>query len=86
MPRTGSYEFGRFRLDAKGRILFRDSSPVPLPPKAVDTLLVLIENAGAVVEKEELLNQVWKGTFVEEGSLTRTMSVLRKTLGKAESG
>jgi tetratricopeptide (TPR) repeat protein len=64
MPRTGSYEFGRFRLDAKGRILFRDSSPVPLPPKAVDTLLVLIENAGAVVEKEELLNQVWKGTFV----------------------
>jgi TolB-like protein/Tfp pilus assembly protein PilF len=74
------YEFGQFRLDASGRMLFRGNVPVPLPPKAVDTLLVLIESAGAVIDKEEILKQVWKGAFVEEGSLTRTISILRKAL------
>lgn len=84
MPGTSSYEFGDFWLDVKGRILFHNSLPIPLPPKAVDTLLVLVENAGAVVGKEEILKQVWKDTFVEEGSLTRTISVLRKTLGRGK--
>ena len=78
------YEFGRFRLDAKGRMLFRGNAPVSLPPKAVDTLLVLVANAGAVVDKAEILKQVWKDAFVEEGSLTRTISLLRKALGERE--
>ena len=80
MAGVGYYEFGGFQLDAKGRMLFRGNAPVPLPPKAVDTLLVLIESAGAVIDKEEILKQVWKGAFVEEGSLTRTISILRKAL------
>ena len=71
------YEFGQFRLDAKGRILFRGDAPVPLPPKAVDTLILLATNAGAVLDKAEILKQVWQDAFVEEGSLTRTISLLR---------
>ena len=74
------YEFGSFRLDGKGRILFRGNLPVPLPPKAVDTLLLLVENAGDVLDKAAILRQVWKDAFVEEGSLTRTISLLRKAL------
>jgi len=74
------YEFGQFRLDVSGRMLFRGNAPVPLPPKAVDTLLVLVKNAGAVIDKEEIFKQVWKNAFVEEGSLTRTISILRKAL------
>ncbi len=80
MVGTGYYEFGGFRLEAKGRMLFRGSAPVPLPPKAIDTLLLLVENAGSVLAKEDLLQQVWRDSFVEEGSLTRTIFILRKAL------
>jgi len=78
------YEFGPFRLDPKGRLLSREGRVVALPPKAVDTLLFLAENAGAVVEKEEILRRVWKDAFVEDGSLTRTISLLRKALGETD--
>jgi TolB-like protein/Flp pilus assembly protein TadD len=74
------YEFGGFRLDPAGRVLFRGDRAIPLPPKAADTLLLLVENAGNVVEKQDLLRQVWPDAFVEEGSLTRTISILRKAL------
>jgi TolB-like protein/Tfp pilus assembly protein PilF len=74
------YSFGRFRLDPVGRILFRGKRAIPLPPKAVDTLLLLVRNAGNVIEKRNLLKQVWRDAFVEEGSLTRTISILRKAL------
>jgi TolB-like protein/Flp pilus assembly protein TadD len=74
------YEFGRFSLDPTGRVLFRSNQAVPLPPKAAETLLLLVQNAGAVVAKEELLKRVWQDAFVEEGSLTRTISILRKAL------
>lgn len=74
------YEFGRFRLDPTGRVLYRGARAVPLSPKAVDTLLFLVQNAGNVVEKQDLLKNVWQDAFVEEGSLTRTISILRKAL------
>jgi TolB-like protein len=74
------YEFGRFRLDPTGRVLYRGGRAVLLPPKAADTLLFLIQNAGNVVEKQDLLKNVWQDAFVEEGSLTRTISILRKSL------
>jgi len=74
------YEFGRFRLDGTGRVLFRGDKAVPLPPKAAAVLLLLVQNAGSVVDKNELLNRVWQDAFVEEGSLTRTISILRKVL------
>ena len=75
------YRFGPFRFDAKGRVLFRGSKDLGLPPKAADTLLVLVTNAGEVVEKATLLDSVWVGMVVGEGSLTRTISILRKALG-----
>ena len=80
------YEFGRFRLDATGRLLFREGETVPLPPKAADTLLLLVENAGNVVEKHDLLKKIWPDTFIEEGSLTRTISILRKALTEGANG
>ena len=80
------YEFGRFRLDPTGRVLFRGNRPVLLPPKAADTLLFLVQNAGNVVEKKDLLKHVWQDAFVEEGSLTRTISILRKALEPGSGG
>ena len=78
------YTFGRFRLDPAGRILFRGERAVPLPPKAADMLLLLVRNAGTVIEKRDLVKQVWRDAFVEEGSLTRTISILRKALDTGE--
>lgn len=78
------YSFGRFRLDPAGRILFHGKQAVPLPPKAADTLLLLVRNAGTVIEKRDLLKQVWRDALVEEGSLTRTISILRKALDTGE--
>lgn len=80
------YQFGPFRLDAAGRLLFRQGKAVSLAPKVADTLLLLVENAGKVVEKEELLKRVWQDAFIEEGSLTRTISLLRKALGDGSEG
>ncbi len=71
------YEFGPFVLDARSRILLRDGVTVHLPPKAFDTLLVLIQHGVQVVDKEQLLKEVWPDTFVEEGSLSRNIHELR---------
>ena len=77
-----SYEFGPFRLDAARRLLFRQDQTIPLTPKVLHTLLVLVENSGRVVSKDELMKVVWPDTFVEEGNLTQNISVLRKVLGE----
>jgi len=76
------YEFGPFSVDPGKRLLFRNGEPVPLAPKVLETLLVLIENRERVLSKDELLKQVWGDTIVEEGGLTRNVSVLRKALGE----
>lgn len=78
------YEFEEFRLDAKSHRLFlRESGQlVPLTPKAVELLLFLVENAGRVLSKDELLDTVWGNSFVEESNLSQTIFVLRKTLGE----
>lgn len=77
-----SYEFGPFSVDAGKRLLLRNGEPVPLAPKVFETLLALIENRERVLTKDELLKQVWGDTSVEEGGLTRNVSILRKTLGE----
>ncbi len=77
-----SYEFGPFSVDAGKRLLLRNGEPVPLAPKVLETLLALIENRERVLSKDELLKQVWGDTIVEEGGLTRNVSVLRKALGE----
>ena len=76
------YEFGPFHLDAGERLLSKDGQPVALTPKAFDTLLLLVENGGRLVDKEELIRSVWPDSFVEENSLNRSIYVLRKTLGE----
>jgi TolB-like protein/DNA-binding winged helix-turn-helix (wHTH) protein/Tfp pilus assembly protein PilF len=77
------YEFGPYRLYPAARVLFRDGANVALTPKVLDTLKVLVENAGQPVSKEELLRSVWPDTFVEESNLAQNISVLRKALGTA---
>jgi DNA-binding winged helix-turn-helix (wHTH) protein/Tol biopolymer transport system component len=80
------YAFGPFRLDSAKRVLLRDGKPVPLAPKAIDTLLALVENAGQLVEKAELMQRVWPDTFVEEGNLTKNVYALRQLLGNGVDG
>jgi len=76
------YEFGPFRIDVTERLLFREADPVPLTPKAFDTLLALVENPGHILEKNDLMSRVWPDTVVEENNLTQNISALRKALGQ----
>ena len=78
------YSFGPFRLDPSEQLLLRDGRPVPLTPKVFDVLRILVDNAGHLVPKDRLLAEVWAGSFVEEGNLARSVSVLRKALGPSE--
>lgn len=80
-----TFEFGRFVLDANERLLLRDGQPVALTPKALDTLLVLVQNSGHVLEKDELMKAVWPDSFVEEVNLAHNISVLRKAMGEKEA-
>jgi len=75
------YRFGPFCYDAEQRLLFHGEEAVPLAPKLEQTLRVLIERHGMVVEKAELMRAVWPDTAVEEIGLTRNISQLRKALG-----
>jgi Tol biopolymer transport system component/DNA-binding winged helix-turn-helix (wHTH) protein len=84
MPRS-TYQFGTFSLDLAEQRLLDDGRPVPLTPKVFDVLRVLVENAGHLVEKEQVLREVWNDAFVEEASLSRAISVLRKALRESDS-
>jgi predicted ATPase/DNA-binding winged helix-turn-helix (wHTH) protein len=77
-----SFQFGAFRLDADGGVLYRGGERIALTPKAIDVLVALVRARERPVGREELLQQVWAGTVVEEGSLTSHISQLRKTLGE----
>jgi len=77
-----NYEFDQFRVDAKHRFLIRNGEVVQLKPKVFETLMVLIESAGRIVTKDELMQAVWGDTIVEENNLTHNISVLRKILGE----
>ncbi len=77
------YRFGGFRLDAEERSLLDGDSPVQLAPKAFDTLLLLVENAGRILSKERMMAEVWEESFVEENNLAQNISILRKTLGES---
>jgi DNA-binding winged helix-turn-helix (wHTH) protein/Flp pilus assembly protein TadD len=76
------YEFGPFRLDSERELLFREGEPVPIAPKAIQILLVLIHRNKQLVTKDELMKAVWPDTFVEEGNLSRNIFLLRKALGE----
>ena len=80
------FEFGRFRLDVDERFLLNNGAPVALPPKAVELLIALVDKAGHVVSKDELMDTVWADAFVEEANLTQSIFVLRKALGETKNG
>jgi DNA-binding winged helix-turn-helix (wHTH) protein/TolB-like protein/Flp pilus assembly protein TadD len=75
------YEFEKFRLDSENPSLWRDGELISVPPKVLELLILLVEKRGEIVSREELLETVWKDTFVEEGNINYTVSLLRKTLG-----
>ena len=76
------YEFGPFRLEPSERKLLRGNEIVALTPKAFDTLVLLVRNSGHLIEKDELLRRLWPDSFVEEGSLSNNIFMLRKALGE----
>ncbi len=76
------YRFAEFRLHADEHLLLRGEERVFLSPRNFNLLVKLVENAGRLLTKETLVNEVWEGSFVEEGNLNRTISNLRKALGE----
>lgn len=78
------YDFSYFRLDESERLLFRNHEVVHLPPKVFELLLLLVQNHGHVLTKDELLNALWPGSFIEEGNVPRNISTLRHLLGLPE--
>lgn len=79
------FKFGEFELDSTKRLLLKQGRPVALNSKTFDLLLVLVENRGEVLGREELLERVWNGQFVEEGNLTVQISALRKIFGERKN-
>lgn len=80
------YEFGPFTLDPTEKVLRRSGEVILLSPKVVETLILLVEGEGKVQSKEALMDTLWPDSFVEEGSLTQNVSILRKNLGTDENG
>src|SRR5215469_1482873 len=76
------YAFGPYRLNPGERALLRGNEAVTLPPKAFDTLVLMVRNSGRLMEKDELIRTLWPGSFVEDGSLSNNIFVLRKALGE----
>jgi len=76
------FAFGPFRLDTARHTLDRDGKTIPLPPKAFEVLVLLVQRNGELLTKGELLNALWPDTFVEENNLTQYVSMLRKLLGE----
>jgi DNA-binding winged helix-turn-helix (wHTH) protein/Tfp pilus assembly protein PilF len=82
-PETFIYEFDDFRVDPGRRLLLgRESRPVPLTPKAFDTLVFLVQHTDVVLGKETLMRAIWADTAVEENNLNQCISVLRRALGE----
>ena len=80
------YVFERFRLDAGHLMLYGDAEEIPLPPKAVETLLVLVERRGEILSKDELMSTIWADSMVEESNLAKYLHILRNTLGDQQNG
>ena len=78
---NGVYEFGDFRLDLAEKALVRDGTVVALTPKVFETLQVLVERAGHLIEKDEFMQRIWEDRFVDENNLAFNIKMLRKALG-----
>ena len=73
-------QFDIYLIDLDQRLVLCGKTVIPLAPKVFDTLLVLVQSQGQLVEKDKLIQKVWPDSFVEEGSLSRNISTLRKAL------
>ena len=80
------YEFGPFRLDLTDHLLLKKGKPVALTPKAFEVLIHLLKRQGRLVQKDELMHEVWADSFVEEANLARTVWMLRKALDPDHDG
>jgi len=80
--RKCAYEFGPFCLDTQERVLLRDGRPLSLKPKVYETLLALVSRSGHLLDKEELMRQVWPDVVVEENNLTGNIFALRRALSR----
>jgi eukaryotic-like serine/threonine-protein kinase len=78
-----SYLFGPFRLVPGEHVLRRGEQVLPLPPKAFETLLLLVRNPGHLLRKDDLMTALWPDSFVEEVSLASKISLVRKVLAGA---
>ena len=77
------YEFGEFRIDVSKRLLTkRDGEAIPLTPKLFETLLYLVRHNGKVIEKDELMREIWTDSIVEENNLNQNISILRRVFGE----
>jgi len=81
-----SYQFGAFRLNPAGRALLHGKERLDLPPRAFDTLVVLVEEKGNLVDKDRLMRTIWPNTVVEENNLSQAVYLLRKVLHDGENG
>jgi len=81
-PMKELYEFGSFTLDVHESRLLREGRAIPLKPKVLETLVVLVENTGRTLDKEELMKRLWPDSYVEEANLAVNISQLRKALGE----
>jgi DNA-binding winged helix-turn-helix (wHTH) protein/tetratricopeptide (TPR) repeat protein len=86
-PEPGlTYRFGEFAVDPLARTLKRNEATIGLSRRSFDLLLCLVQNSGKILSKDELLKQIWPDTFVDENSLAKSVSVLRKALDENSSG
>jgi DNA-binding winged helix-turn-helix (wHTH) protein/TolB-like protein/Flp pilus assembly protein TadD len=81
-PQSQIYEFDDFRVDGAKRLLTKGGAPIPLTPKVFDTLLYLVRHAGKVIEKDELMREIWTDSIVEENNLNQNISILRRVFGE----
>jgi DNA-binding winged helix-turn-helix (wHTH) protein/tetratricopeptide (TPR) repeat protein len=81
-----TFLFGEFELDPTERRLLRGGVAIALTPKVFDTLVFLVERAGCLVSKEELIQGVWPRGFVDESNLTKHVWLIRRALGEKERG
>jgi len=79
------YVSGSFCLDPEQRLLSYEGQPVLMAPKVFKTLLLLVEQSGRIVEKDEMMNVLWPDRYVEEANLTQNIFTLRKLLGEGQS-
>ena len=80
------YEFGDFRLDPAEQLLLHAGQPVALTPKVFETLLILLNSDGRLINKDEFIGQLWPEVFVEDVALAQNISQLRKALGDGKNG